>query len=132
MTLASQITPRPVRWLWPDRIPSGALTLLAGREGIGKILVCVHLAAQLTRGTLPGGRSGRPSRVMFATSEDAWEFTMVPRLIAAGADLAMIGRVQVEDDGSIDGLCLPLDPPGSAPTWGRTTWPCWCSTRSRR
>ena len=30
VTLASQIKPRPVRWLWPDRIPAGALTLLAG------------------------------------------------------------------------------------------------------
>jgi AAA domain len=36
VTLASQIKPRPVHWLWPDRIPAGALTLLAGREGIGK------------------------------------------------------------------------------------------------
>ena len=60
VTLASQIKPRPVRWLWPDRIPAGALTLLAGREGIGKSLVGVHLAAQLTRGTLPGGRHGKP------------------------------------------------------------------------
>ena len=62
VTLASSIKPRPVRWLWPDRIPSGALTLLAGREGIGKSLVGVHLAAQLTRGTLPGSRYGKPSR----------------------------------------------------------------------
>ena len=111
ITLASSITPRPVRWLWPDRIPAGALTLLAGREGIGKSLVGVHLAARLTRGTLPGGRDGKPSRVMFATSEDAWEFTMVPRLLAAGADLAMIGRVQVEDDGIITGLTTPVDVP---------------------
>jgi AAA domain len=111
VTLASQIEPRPVRWLWPDRIPSGALTLLAGREGIGKSLVGVYLAAQLTRGTLPGGRHGRPSRVMFATSEDAWEFTMVPRLLAAGADLDLVGRVQVEDDGIIFGLTTPVDVP---------------------
>jgi AAA domain len=109
VTLASSIRPRPVRWLWPDRIPSGALTLLAGREGIGKSLVGVHLAAQLTRGTLPGGRHGQPSRVMFATSEDAWEFTMVPRLLAAGADLGLIGRVQVEDTGIVTGLTLPVD-----------------------
>jgi hypothetical protein len=111
VTLASQIKPRPVRWLWPDRIPAGALTLLAGREGIGKSLVGVYLAAQLTRGTLPGGRHGRPSRVMFATSEDAWEFTMVPRLLAAGADLARVGRVQVEDDGIVIGLTTPVDVP---------------------
>ena len=111
VTLASQIKPRPVRWLWPDRIPSGALTLLAGREGIGKSLVGVHLAAQLTHGTLPGGRHGKPSRVMFATSEDAWEFTMVPRLLAAGADLDRVGRVQVEDDGIVLGLTTPADVP---------------------
>ena len=111
VTLASQIRPRPVRWLWPDRIPSGALTLLAGREGIGKSLVGVHLAAQLTRGTLPGSRHGRPSRVLFATSEDAWEFTMVPRLLAAGADLERVGRVQVADDGIITGLTTPVDVP---------------------
>ena len=60
VTLASQIKPRPVRWLWPDRIPAGALTLLAGREDIGKSLVGVHLAAQLTRGTLPGSTGGPP------------------------------------------------------------------------
>lgn len=111
VTLASQIKPRPVRWLWPDRIPAGALSLLAGREGIGKSLVGVHLAAQLTRGTLPGGRAGRPARVMFATSEDAWEFTMVPRLLAAGADLSRVGRVQVDDGGIVTGLTTPVDVP---------------------
>jgi hypothetical protein len=114
VTLASQINPRPVRWLWPDRIPAGALTLLAGREGIGKSLVGVHLTAQLTRGTLPGSRHGKPSRVMFATSEDAWEFTMVPRLLAAGADLDRVGRIQVEDDGIITGPTTPVDVPALA------------------
>jgi hypothetical protein len=132
VTLASQIKPRPVRWLWPDRIPAGALTLLAGREGIGKSLVGVHLAAQLTRGTLPGARYGKPSRVMFATSEDAWEFTMVPRLLAAGADLERVGRVQVDDDGIVMGVITPSTCPRSAPTSDRTMWPSWCSTRSRR
>lgn len=48
---------------------------------------------------------------MFATSEDAWEFTMVPRLLAAGADLARVGRVQVEDDGIVIGLTTPVDVP---------------------
>lgn len=109
VTLASSIKPRPVRWLWPDRLPLGALTLLAGREGIGKSLIGVHLAAELTRGDLPGARFGAPARVLFATSEDAWEYTMVPRLIAAGADLGLVGRVQVADDGLVTGLTLPLD-----------------------
>ena len=110
--LPARYGPGPCGWLWPDRIPAGALTLLAGREGIGKSLIGVHLAAQLTRGTLTGSRYGTPSRVLFATSEDAWEFTMVPRLLAAGADLDRVGRVQVEDDGLITGLTLPVDADG--------------------
>jgi hypothetical protein len=48
---------------------------------------------------------------MFATSEDAWEFTMVPRLLAAGADLGRVARVQVEDDGIVLGLTTPVDIP---------------------
>ena len=48
---------------------------------------------------------------MFATSEDEWEFTMVPRLFAAGADLTRIGRVQVEYDGMVTGLTTPVDVP---------------------
>ncbi len=109
VTLAAAYRPRPVRWTWPERVPAGALTLLAGREGIGKSLVTVNLAASLTRGALDGIRHGRPSRVLFATSEDAWEYTMVPRLLAAGADLDMVGRVQVADDVGVTGLTLPLD-----------------------
>lgn len=109
VTPASAYKPRPVRWLWPDRIPAGSLTLLAGREGIGKSLITVNLAAKLTQGTLPGTHEGLPSRVLFATSEDAWEFTMTPRLLAAGADLNAVGRVEVADDGVRTGLTLPLD-----------------------
>jgi len=109
VTLASTYRPRPVRWLWTDRVPEGAITLLAGREGIGKSLITVNRAAALTRGTLNGSRYGRPSRVLFATSEDAWEFTMVPRLLAADADLDAVGRVQVDDRGIVTGLTLPVD-----------------------
>ena len=36
LTPASAIAPRPVRWLWADRLPLGALTVAAGREGTGK------------------------------------------------------------------------------------------------
>ena len=36
---------------------------------------------------------------------------MVPRLLAAGADLDLVGRVQVEDDGIVIGLTTPVDVP---------------------
>jgi 5S rRNA maturation endonuclease (ribonuclease M5) len=108
LTPASEIKPRPVRWTWEARIPAGEVTLIPGREGIGKSLLEVWLAANLTRGTLPGLHHGTPKPVLYAASEDSWERTIVPRLIAAGADLDMVYRVEVEED---DGLVVPLTLP---------------------
>jgi hypothetical protein len=39
ITFASEIEPRPVHWLWQDRLALGTFALLAGREGIGKTTV---------------------------------------------------------------------------------------------
>src|SRR5690349_3618283 len=80
-------TMRPVHWLWDQRLPLGALTLLAGREGIGKSTVAYALAAQITRGTLPGRYADQPRAVAVCATEDSWEHTISPRLVAAGADL---------------------------------------------
>lgn len=42
----SSIAPTPVRWLWPQRIPLGKLTLLVGDPAVGKSLLCLDLAAR--------------------------------------------------------------------------------------
>ncbi|OLT29038.1 hypothetical protein BJF83_13120 [Nocardiopsis sp. CNR-923] len=117
MTPASQIKPRPVRWMWQDRVPAGALTLLPGREGIGKSLALVWLTAQLTRGMLPGIHHGHPRPVIYAASEDSWAHTVVPRLMAAGADLHMVYRADVRTEritndqrvSGVEPLTLPRD-----------------------
>ena len=109
LTPASAIQMRPVRWLWDDRIPAGAITLMPGREGIGKSLALAWLAARLTRGQLPGLHQGTPRPVIYAATEDSWAHTIGPRLYAAGADLDLIYRVDVEHDGSVTTLTLPLD-----------------------
>jgi len=51
LTKASSIRIRPVRWLWQERIPLGALTLIGGREGTGKSLTVYTLGADITRGS---------------------------------------------------------------------------------
>jgi hypothetical protein len=51
---ASSIKVKPVHWLWKDRIPLGELTLLAGRESLGKSTIAYTLAAWVTRGTMKG------------------------------------------------------------------------------
>jgi hypothetical protein len=107
LTRASVIRPRAVRWTWEDRLAVGTFNLLGGREGIGKSTIGLALAAQLTRGTMPGIHFGKPKAVIVATTEDAWEFTIVPRLMAAGADLDLVYRADVTE-AEVDGLPLVL------------------------
>lgn len=106
----AEIRPRPVKWLWDRRIPLGALTLLAGREGVGKSTIAYSLAAQVTRGELPGRYHGVPRSVIVAATEDSWEHTIVPRLMAAGADLSRVLKVGVTTGGGVHGhLSFPDD-----------------------
>jgi hypothetical protein len=113
-TPASSIKPRPVVWAWEDRIPLGELTLTPGRGGLGKSTFHAWLIARTTRGQLPGVYHGTPRRCAIAANEDSWERTIVPRLIAAGADLELVGRVDVSttvDDLGGTTLSLPEDVP---------------------
>lgn len=110
LVAASTIRVRPVRWLWTGRIALGSLCLLGGREGIGKSTLAYTLAAMVTRGELAGVNSGSPRAVIVAATEDSWEHTIVPRLMAAGADLDLIFRVDVFTSENVDtGLSLPRD-----------------------
>lgn len=112
LTPASAIAIRPVRWLWDERLPLGALALVGGREGIGKSVFIDTIAADITRGRLPGVYVGTPRAVIVAATEDSWEYTIVPRLMAAGADLARVFRVDVTTSDLIDtALSLPKDLP---------------------
>lgn len=110
LTPASKMQIRVTKWLWDWRIPSRAIVLLAGREGIGKSTCAITLAAQVTRGNLPGRYKGTPRGVVIVATEDTWAEVIVPRLIAAGADLELVYRVDVaEEDHSYGTLSLPAD-----------------------
>lgn len=107
---ASTIKPRRSRWLWAQRIPLGELSLLGGREGIGKSTVAYQLAADITRGRLPGEHFGAPKAVVVMATEDSWEHTVVPRLMAAGADTDRVHQVSVRTEHDVEtGLNLPWD-----------------------
>lgn len=114
LTQASTIEAEPVIWAWEDggegRIPTGSLSVAAGREGTGKSTFGIWLAAQITTGKLPGQLFGEPRSVIYAAVEDSWKYTLVPRLMAAGADLTKVYRVEVYEETSQDiTLSLPLD-----------------------
>lgn len=121
LTPASSIRLRRVRWLWdttPEgapptshgRIPLNSLAIAAGGPGLGKSQFAVWLTARITTGTLPGELHGKPRGVIYAATEDSWSYTIAPRLVAAGADMDLVFRVDVRDDEEMHArLTLPKD-----------------------
>ncbi|MCM6776442.1 AAA family ATPase [Nocardia sp. CDC159] len=106
----SEVKTKRLEWVIPDWVPAGALTLLAGREGLGKSTIAASLCAQITRGTLEGSLYGQPRNVLYVHSEDARDYTVTPRLQAAGADLDRVLFVDVATETSeCAPLVLPLD-----------------------
>ncbi|WP_312600834.1 AAA family ATPase [Pseudomonas luteola] len=107
---ASQITPTAIRWAWPGWLALGKLTILAGAGGTGKTTLTIGLAATMTcGGRWPDGEIFNERRsVIIWSSEDDPSDTIVPRLIAAGADLNKVYILQ----GRINGLgeSMPFDP----------------------
>jgi putative DNA primase/helicase len=100
-TRASSVVPANVRWLWRWWVPLGMLSLLLGLPGRGKTTVAEQVAADVTWGRLDGSLKGRPSNVLIVSYEDAIAETLVPRLIAAEADLARIEFVACKDVGQV-------------------------------
>jgi putative DNA primase/helicase len=113
-TPASEITPRQLRWFWPERIPLGKLTLLVGDPDVGKSLTIADIIARCTTGRpWPDCENDMPPcSVAVLAAEDDWEDTLVPRFIAAGADLSKVFRVdpiQVEFKGKTIKRSAALD-----------------------
>jgi DNA polymerase len=85
---ASDIVPRAMDWLWYGHILRGSQELLTGIPGGGKSQIHCALVAFATTGSAwPDGCNGIPAgNVIMLTAEDCLDQTIVPRLIAAGAD----------------------------------------------
>lgn len=110
LTPLSEIKLRRVKWLWEGRLALGTLGLLAGKEGLGKSTLAYWLAARITRGELVGEYAGEPKAVLVCATEDSYEHTIGPRLVAAGADLARVYRTEMVSYDDIHlGLSLPRD-----------------------
>jgi len=82
------IQARPIDWLWPEYLPKGMLTILAGEGGTGKSTIAFNLAATITTGGFwpDGTRCNNPSNVLIFSTEDEPETVIQPRLMAAGAN----------------------------------------------
>lgn len=108
---ASQVTPEKIEWLWPGRLALGKITLLEGDPGLGKSTLTLEMAARLSRGIpLPGGLQLRPTGTLLLSAEDGVADTIVPRLMAAGANLDLVHIMEgVRTQEGEAGIQIPKD-----------------------
>ena len=101
LTCGADLTPEPVQWLWPDWLALGKFPLLAGAPGQGKTTIAMGLAATVTLGgRWPDGSRCAADNVLVWSGEDDYTDTLLPRLIAAGADrnrVFFVGGTSVGD-----------------------------------
>lgn len=108
LTSAADIRRQAIRWVWRDRLSLSSIGILAGAPGGGKSMLTTLLAAELSRGTLPGALLGRPAPSIFMSLEDDRAAVLKPRLEAAQADLDLVSFLDVSDDETEDTISFVL------------------------
>lgn len=79
-------------------MPLGKITTLDGDPGVGKSTILCDLAARVSSGRpMPDGTEGLRGGVVILTAEDDADDTILPRLIAAGADTGNVFLPAVDD-----------------------------------
>ena len=88
---ASNIEPEAINWLWNGWLARGKLHIFAGAAGTGKTTIAIELAATITiGGRFPDETKSQIGSVLIWSGEDSPADTLVPRLMAAGADLSKV------------------------------------------
>jgi len=101
LTKLSEVRRETVRWLWPDRIARGKLTMIAGDPGLGKSFLTIDLASRVSTGVgWPDdpNTTYQPGVVILLNAEDDLADTIGPRLDAAGADSSRIEAITAVRD----------------------------------
>jgi hypothetical protein len=97
------VTPRRVTWLEEGLIPYAMLTGLVAPGGTVKGLYGIHLAVKLAQ---------EGKRTLFLCSEDALEYIVRPRFMAAGCDAQLAFALDFQKaDGARRNLRFPSDMP---------------------
>jgi hypothetical protein len=93
---AATIPPEPISWLWEGWLARGKMHLIGGQPGTGKTTIAMSIAATVSiAASRParwpdGTKCEKGGNVIIWSGEDDPADTLVPRLLAAGADLKRI------------------------------------------
>ncbi|MGE3266014.1 AAA family ATPase [Methylocystis sp.] len=91
LTRASSLKPEPISWLWPGWLARRKMHIVGGQPGAGKTTIAMCMAATLTTGgRWPDGSHSPLGNVVIWSGEDDPADTLVPRLLASGADMDRI------------------------------------------
>src|SRR6187200_906344 len=103
---AASIPPIPLDPVWSGVLWAGKPTLLCGDPGLGKSMLTADIAARVTTGEpWPCSAERRePADVLMLSAEDDPADTLVPRLIAAGADLKRVSFISGVNELRNDGM----------------------------
>jgi DNA polymerase len=84
-------------WIWPGRFALKKIGLITGLPDEGKGVLLSDIIAHVTRSTAwPCGEGQAPlGNVILLTAEDDISDTVIPRLMAAGADLARVTIIKM-------------------------------------
>lgn len=92
---AADVVVKPLEWLWDGVLLKGKSHMLIGNPDLGKSQITIDIAARISRGdsfpsyTLTSNKK-EPMGVIILSAEDEDADTIVPRLMAAGADLSKV------------------------------------------
>lgn len=92
---ADHVSIESIDWLWGGYLAAGKLHIVAGAPGTGKTTLAMSIAAIISTGRhWPDGTLARLGKIVIWSGEDDPNDTLVPRLIAMGADLSQIFFVE--------------------------------------
>jgi putative DNA primase/helicase len=102
-----------VDWLWPGRFARGKFGLVAGLPDMGKGQIAAFIAAAVTAAiALPCDEGNAPQgNVVWFNAEDGERDTVLPRLVAAGADpkrIHFVNGVRVSGEDKMFNLVTDL------------------------
>ena len=87
----SDLKPELIHWVWNGWLAAGKMHVLAGAPGQGKTTIAMAFAATVTSGgRWPDGSRCVPGNVLIWSGEDDPKDTLLPRLLASGADTRRI------------------------------------------
>jgi putative DNA primase/helicase len=104
----ADLKPTPVSWLWRGWLALGKMHILAGAPGQGKTTIAIACGATVTiGGKWPDGSKSEKGNILIWSGEDDPADTLLPRLLAAGADKS---RCYFVSGTRINGEIMPFDP----------------------